>query len=660
MSKIQSTLDLYEPRELDWSSLFVELWILGKWRWLRGREVSLVSRGVFDNLHFKIASGVIGTIVLLAGFDLWMDYRSYRHQLFEEMESSAADLSMITLQSLLELAMLGEHPELLQNAIVRLSENSPAEQISLLDMSGEVRFSSQPGSLGRRFSLNGEGCKGCHTTERETVPSSIFHREQEEEFLRKVTLVPNRQECHQCHDSTQDWNGVLIIDFPTSRARAQLKRHLNGMLAKGGLIVIAVLLVLGLLMNKVVIGRIHKLTQATKSLAHRQEVPELYALKGGDEIGQLAQSFGRMAEHLTGSLRELESQRAYLQDLIDSLQDGLVVVDREMRIELANQTALQTWGRDDLVGLSLRETALNAAAEIAFRTLQTGELTRKEAELGLHGEPMSFEIYCSPVWGRQGEVLRVIVLFRDVTERKLFERQINRAERLASVGQLAAGVAHEINNPMAAITTCAEGLERYLDSDLGIAADQKREVQEYLTTIGEAASRCKEITQRLLSVSADEAEVGFQVVDLAGTVREVVTLVGHEAEHRNISFQSGINGQCRVLGDPKKLAQLLLNLILNSMEAVSAKGQVKVSVGPKDDFVEIRISDNGCGIPEAHLDRIFDPFFTTKREGRGTGLGLSICEGIVRQHQGRIYVRSEEGIGTDVAVLLPSMEVLEE
>ncbi len=617
--------------------------------------VAVESR-LFRSLHFKIAFGVIVPVVLLAGLDLALDYRFYRHQLVEELQKSAQDLSRITLEGLLKLAMLGQHPELLQDAIVSLGKDPPLLGILLLDRFGQVRFSSDPGKLGQRFTIESSGCRGCHQPLTEPLDSIFYEREGEQVF-RTATVVPNRRDCHACHDPDHRINGILVIDFSTKEIETQLRANSYEMLLKAGLTAVSILLVLGLLMNKIVITRIKKLTHATGLLAQRQEVPELQTLEGADELGQLAFSFSRMASRLTTSIEELESQKLYLQDLINSLQDGLIVVDRALRVELVNRSALRVWDHPELQGLRLGYTPLGQEVEFVRGAFRTAGPTHKEVNLTGGGPQTFYELYCSPVCDKNGNVARVIVLFRDVTERKLFEKQIGRTERLASVGQLAAGVAHEINNPMAAITTCAEGLGRYLESLDVIGTDQNEEVKDYLSTIGEAALRCKEITQRLLSLSADDREVDFCESDLGRIVEQVVALVRHESERLNIEIETAMGLTPLVLGDPNKLSQLVLNLILNSIEAIGENGRVVVSVLHNDGVVELTVADNGGGILEKNMDHLFDPFFTTKTRGRGTGLGLSICERIVRQHQGQISFQSAEGTGTQVSVLLPSLEV---
>ena len=610
---------------------------------------------LFHGLHFKIASGVIATVVLVSVLYFVWDHRFARRQLLSELEQSTSDLSNVAFQGLL-VAMMGRHPELLQPMVERLGANSSVRGIFLLDLSGQVRFASNRSDLGRRFTFQDGGCRECHTADGLRPLRSIFFQPAGEEILRNVTPIPNREECHSCHDSNQRFNGILVVDVPTARVGAQLRAHLREMLINAGLTVLAILLVLGLLMNKLVILRLKKLTRITALFAQEREEPELQILEGRDEIGQLAQSFNGMACRVRSSIQELQSQKAYLQDLINSLDDGLVVVDRDLTVELTNHAASGRWDFKQFSEFFLEKTRLPAARQAVQNTFQTGELSRSEISVSDQEVNTLLEVYCSPMKNSDGEVVRVIVLFRDVTERKLSERQISRAERLASVGQLAAGLVHEINNPMAAITTCVEGLERHLKTAHDIGISQKEEIKDYLSTIGEASSRCAEITQRLLSASIEPGREDFQQISLPEVVHRVISLVEYEAEHRDVQITTSFGPYPVMLGDPEKLSQLFLNLILNSLEATRQNGRIHISVARKNGSIEVQVIDDGCGIPEGSLEHIFDPFFTTRKEGRGTGLGLSMCEGVVRQHQGQIHVRSKQGEGTRFTVLFPCRE----
>ncbi len=607
---------------------------------------------VLHSLHFKIGSAVIATIVLLSALYLIWDYRFYRRQLLEQLDQSATDVSDVTLQSVLELAMVGRHPELLQKAVEKLGKASSLVGIYVLDVSGTVRFATDPTQVGRPLDMKDGYPNRWPIPAGAAASGAISYERAGQRVLRNVRPVPNQPQCHSCHDPAGAFNGILVVDLSTTQLEDRLRRSRYEVLAKGGLTLLTILLVLGLLMNRLVILRIKKLARATVVLAHRKQTIQTLAVpEGPDEIGQLASAFTRMASEIRSSLQELENQGTYLQNLINSLQDALVVVDRDFRIKLANRSAVRSW-RGRHLGEVLLTDSPPPAIRSGIRQAFEGNPSRTEINVGQEGDKTFFEAYFSPVPERDGRITRVIALFRDITERKQFEIQMSRAERLASVGQLAAGLAHEINNPMAAISTCAEGLARHLDTVPAIPPPDKAEIQDYLTTIGEASERCRQITLRLLDASG-ERNLELQMIEMSEVASDVIALLEYEARRKNAVVTADFEQPARFYADREKIYQLLLNLMLNSLEAISTSGHIRLAAKTDGGSLKLEVADNGCGIPESNLESIFDPFFTTKRQGTGTGLGLSICERIVREHRGQIHVASKPGKGTCFTILFP-------
>lgn len=609
-------------------------------------------------LRLKIAVGVVATIIAVATVDFIVDYHVYSTQVMEDIQESSLTLARTTLQMIVELAMLGEHPHLLQQGIERLVEEqgdiaTPMRAIEILDDSGAVHFSSIRANLGRLYDRGDDGCRQCHFAEASSRPTLVFHTNEGGEVLRTVTLIPNRPECHSCHSASDPVVGVLLIDYSIKNRWSKLEDHLGSMVINTGATSVALILVLGLLMNRLVISRVKALTLAAVNFAKDRSPSRFEPLRSDDEVGALAEAFGRMALELGDAIRRSEQQKGYLEGLMESIQYGLVVVDRENRIEMRNPAARATWEETLQVGLALFETPL-ATLEGAVNTTKTQrEVVHLDKELQTERGLRPFEVSCSPVLESGESVDRVILLFHDLTERYVLQQQVSRAERLASVGQLAAGVAHEINNPMAAISTCAEGLDRYLKRQGNLTPNDMAEVSDYLSTIGEAALRCKEITQRLLSLSSEPVPADLQKTGLAGVTLQVLLLVEHEARARAIEVKRVLDPDCNVTGDPKELFQLVLNLLLNSIEATPPGGKVAVLVEPVDGRAVLTVEDNGVGIPEDELERLFDPFFSSNRQGSGTGLGLAVCESIVRRHDGDIRIQSVVGEGTSVRVELP-------
>jgi two-component system NtrC family sensor kinase len=224
--------------------------------------------------------------------------------------------------------------------------------------------------------------------------------------------------------------------------------------------------------------------------------------------------------------------------------------------------------------------------------------------------------------------------------------------RLASIGRLAAGVAHEINNPLAIINENAG-----LMSDLTEMSDDfpyKEKYVELLRSIHSSIKRCRAITHRLLGF-ARQMDVTPEVIDINALVREVLGFLESEAVKRNININMDLKEDLPTIeSDRGQLQQIFLNIINNAMDAVDNEGEINITTWHKnDESVGVKISDNGCGIPQDKLERIFEPFFTTKGRGKGTGLGLSITYGIINKLGGKISVKSQVNKGTEFTIELP-------
>jgi signal transduction histidine kinase len=260
-----------------------------------------------------------------------------------------------------------------------------------------------------------------------------------------------------------------------------------------------------------------------------------------------------------------------------------------------------------------------------------------------------------------GVIAIVIILISTVMVNKIFRADREKAKtmalaeqncQLASIGQLAAGVAHEINNPLALINETAGYVK-----DLFLVKKQYRgdaELEEHLDSIIEAVERCGTITRQLLGF-ARRFDIQTQSVDLGEMVSDVLNFHKKEAEYRNIAIEVSIPDSLPLIEtDRGKLQQIILNLVNNSFQAIADGCFLHIRAemdGPER--VRLFIRDNGCGISEASLGKIFEPFFTTKKEGVGTGLGLSITYGLVQKLGGTIAVNSKEGEGTTFVVTLP-------
>lgn len=234
------------------------------------------------------------------------------------------------------------------------------------------------------------------------------------------------------------------------------------------------------------------------------------------------------------------------------------------------------------------------------------------------------------------------------------QKRLSRSEKLAGIGTLAAGVAHEINNPLASVAGCAEGLIDRL-GNLEFKTNDDREVfPDYLDTIYNETYRCKLIISKLLDFSRQKPHV-FGKIDINTLVSDVVKTVGRQTDSKKVDVLLALSSRPPTIwGDVNQLKQVFTNFISNASDAIQHEGSIRISTTSSNDSVQITFKDTGYGIAPENINKIFEPFFTTKEPGKGTGLGLAICYGIIEEHEGKISVDSKGiGHGTTFTISLP-------
>jgi signal transduction histidine kinase len=239
-----------------------------------------------------------------------------------------------------------------------------------------------------------------------------------------------------------------------------------------------------------------------------------------------------------------------------------------------------------------------------------------------------------------------LIIFDDVTDRDELERRLVQADKLSSIGLLAAGVAHEVNTPLAVISTYAQMLAKQVSGD-----EQKTKLLE---KIAKQTFRASEIVNSLLNFSRTST-TDFVDVDLNRAVKETATLIEHQLQKTGVQVRLNLGASSPTIrGNFGKLQQVFLNLFINARDAMPEGGKLTVRTWSEAGFVHIEVADTGHGIPPDHLARIYDPFFTTKAARKGTGLGLSVSYGIVQEHNGIIEVDSRVGSGTRFRLEFPA------
>ncbi|MDH4327679.1 MAG: PAS domain S-box protein [Nitrospira sp.] len=346
--------------------------------------------------------------------------------------------------------------------------------------------------------------------------------------------------------------------------------------------------------------------------------------------------------------REIEETKQYLENLLENANDVIYTLDTDQRFTYVN-SKVNAWGyrKDDLLGrpyLSLlsrrhRGRRLKSTLDIGAKQVYEVEVMTRL------GEIRTVMVSVSPLQGVEGEILGVLGIARDMTETKKLEQQIRNSEKLASVGKLAAGVAHEINNPLGGILNCLYNLRK------GGLSQARQE--EYWASMEHGVRRVQKIVRQLLDFS-QQHEPEFSPADINRIVEQVLVLTTHLFTSNRITLETALGqGLPNVMVDSHMIEQVLMNLILNAVQAMKNGGQLTIRTFVAEGGCLVEVGDTGSGIPPSVLPRVFDPFFTTKGEGEGTGLGLSVNLGIVERHGGKILVESEVGKGTTFTLCLP-------
>jgi two-component system NtrC family sensor kinase len=252
------------------------------------------------------------------------------------------------------------------------------------------------------------------------------------------------------------------------------------------------------------------------------------------------------------------------------------------------------------------------------------------------------------------EVSHVITVGEDVTVRVEAIHAVGRAEKLAAIGRLAAGVVHEINNPLATIAACAEALEQRIEEGAFGTSESEQDLTEYLGLIKNEAFRCKSITTGLLDFSRVRAG-NRHPVEIAEILRSSANLIWHQKRGGNIKIEIDVEeGLPKVNGDGGQIQQAVIALGTNGIDAMPDGGTLTFRASSRSNSIAIEIEDTGAGIEPENLSKVFEPFYTTKEIGKGTGLGLAVCYGIITEHGGRLSVRSNLGKGSVFTILLPA------
>ncbi len=358
----------------------------------------------------------------------------------------------------------------------------------------------------------------------------------------------------------------------------------------------------------------------------------------------------RLYQSLEQKAKQIERLKDFSENIVESLNIGVLTVDLEDRVESWNPQLerLLEVPRSEAIKRKLSEVLpADLVAEIESRSANDHVSGIYKFHLhGRAGRRLVINASIAPLVGKTAERLGRLILLDDITQRVRLEEQMVQTEKLTSLGLLAAGVAHEVNTPLAVISNHIQMLAKQLP------ADDPRQVT--IEKIVKQTFRASEIVNNLLNFSRTGA-AEFVPLNLNSVLEETLSLVQHPFKTARVSVIQAFQKELPpVLGSTTRLQQVFLNLFMNARDAMPNGGMLEVRTFSQNGSVEVEVADTGLGIATEHLNRIFDPFFTTKSLGKGTGLGLSVSYGIIKEHAGKVEVRSTPGKGTSFRLEFPT------
>lgn len=609
----------------------------------------------FASLTVGLTLGITAAVVAACGVAAYFYSLHYFNRILD-MERTSAQAEGELIHTALEHAMLNNDRPQIAQMIEGFGKQARVEELVLLDHNGVPRYSSTPLTQGEDFRLSSPTCQACHRNPPDRRESSVVIETRDGAVLRTVLPIHNRQECHRCHDAAQGINGVLILDYDAGEVRAGMTRDLRWLVASTGALTFFIVGAIFIVIRVSILRRLQRL-EATARLVSQGDLDRRAPADGSDTVAWLGRDFNAMADSVSRLVGEVSAQHERLETVINSIDDGIVVLDLQRRIIAANDAYLRRTGRarEQVVGCHCYQLGIGSCNVPDCPTLAFLQTGTQQVRICEHrsdtGKVTWEEIHVSPILDANGSATHVVEVWRDISERRTAEANLAESHRLASLGVLASGFSHELNTPLGTVLTCIEGILRETPADRRKELDEAR-IHENASIARDQLLRCRSITQHFLRLSRGQRHEASSV-DLRETIEAAQRLVGPTARAHLVEIKvHPTDADINVRAGEAELQDLLINLLLNAIQASKPGSSVEVEALAGSD-VRVRVTDSGCGIPTDCLEKIFEPFFSM-RQG-GTGLGLFLSLNAVRSWGGDIHVESAPGKGSTFEIVLPAI-----
>ncbi len=613
-------------------------------------------------------------VVLLIGVGVVID-RAYVNRNEVVMKHEVSSLKGI-IESIME-----DPSELkrdrVEGYLTGLARNKLMVNIRVFSTDTVIAFSEDTSEIGRKFDLATDpACSGCHA---DTIALAqerrVFEGVNGERYYHFTLPIENREVCQKCHDSDAPTRGNLVADFSLlelDQSMASTRSLLVGLLAVAFVILVTAIL---FWLRRVIYRPLSNIAVRLSAIA-AGDFSAQSSMPGDDILVVLSEHVDKMSANLQGNYERMEeavaertlslrisqeqllAEKGKLKLIFDNSPEAIVGLSGSGVVQFANHRVTHELGikATDLAGAQVSDfpdlarivdgdVARQAREEVGSSEIIYGIESIKNTD----GSERVFEVQARVI-SSKGEEPLLMVMFSDATIKKKVEANLQRHERLASIGQLAAGVAHEVGNPLSAISSVAQLMRANPDAETA---------GHNLDLISYHIERISRIVRGLSDLARRPTEETV-VTRISSIVKDAEEIASYDHRAKNVEFSHNFPADERELRVPRdQLMQSLLNIMMNALDATAGKDRALINVAASQSISEtvIRISDNGCGMSEETQRQIFEPFYTTKAEGKGTGLGMFITHRIITQMGGSLSVESRQSIGTTFTITLNNSEL---
>lgn len=607
------------------------------------------------SLNRRLMAVLILALGALSGAALPVLVEVYHTQLTGAQARSAESFNQL-LQATLENAMLTRDLDGLEAVLGNVVGSPGIRTARILNPALEVRFASQESLVGEVLNAGEIG-----QSEQALQPAYLSLAGTSATF-RAVTPVANRDACRSCHGSIAErpFNGILVVDYDLSALGAEVRRGRVWLIGIGFLVILLTSATVGLAVSRTVIAPLARLSGAIAAM-RRGEPMASSAIRTQDEIGFLSRSFHALAQDLDRSLGRVRASEAGLQAIIDAIPDGIRVIDRQYRVVMANAAyaAQVAMPLARVIGQPchvLSYESQDPCAETLVRcpvTVLQGETTsltcrQVHCTAGSVGRHVEIAAALVDFDNHDGSGHCVVEAIRDLNR----EVQLGQEHRLSELGMFAAGLAHEIHNPLNSIDFLIRGIE------LDLARDVRSTVDENLEMLHQEIERMQKLTESLLSLCMPSGEP--QLLNLEPLIASALAILRYEFEVNNARLTVDVPHELRVLASDSDIRLSLTNLVLNALHAMPEGGEVGIRGWREADSILLEVRDTGHGIAPEDLTRIRLPFWSRRADGSaGRGLGLPLVLAALKRAGGRLEIESVPEHGSRFTLVYPNPDAVE-